>query len=442
MSSLADRLRGVLGGTRPTGTPLAPAVPVPATKNLEAVAETLGGEWHEERGHRYVVVDRSFAPGYRHGRVAVADAMPGTDGLWPRLELLLGPRAGGPAPREASPFRPDESGAGQLLFVDLETTGLAGGAGSYAFLVGCAWFAGARLHVRQFFLSSFSGEAAMLAGVARLAERATGVVTYNGKSFDLPLLDTRYSLNRMSLPLLELPHVDLLHPARRLWKDPEFEARVPGASSCKLTSLERTQCGFERDGDVPGFEIPGRYFSYVREGDARPLEAVLEHNRLDLVSLALLTGIVAQKLEAGGPAASSAREALGLGRLLERGGRHEEAREAFARAAALPGRADITGEALQALALSFRRARQFDEAARVWAQLLNLEDCPTALAQEAIESLAIHHEHRNRDLAAARGFALRALELGEPMGRRQIEHRLARLDRKLGGGAGPRPPLF
>jgi len=460
VSTLTERLRGVLGvttprpaqGLAPDPAPPPASAPVPPTpggspalRPSDAVAETLGGTWHEEAGHRYLVVDRSFPAGHRHGRLTVADAMPGPDGLWPRLDLLLSPgRQPCTGPREASPFRAEHGEAGHLLFVDLETTGLAGGAGSYAFLVGCAWFETGRLRVRQFFLSSFGAEAALLTGVARLAGRASGVVTYNGKSFDLPLLETRYVLNRLTLPLLELPHVDLLHPARRLWKEPEADAMArPGASSCKLTSLERTQCGFEREGDVPGFEIPGRYFGYVREGDARPLEAVLEHNRLDLVSLALLTGLVAQKLEGGGDTASTAREALGLGRLLERGGRLAEAGEAFDRAARLTGPADVRAEALQARAHLHRRARQFGDAAGVWVRLLALEGCPAALAREASEALAIHHEHRQRDVSTARRYALLSLD-GEARTARQagLRRRLSRLDRKLGGPAADGSDLF
>ena len=149
-------------------------------------------------------------------------------------------------------------------------------------------------------------------------------MTYNGKTFDLPLIETRFVLQRMQTPFADLPHVDMLHPARRLWREDDVE--------CRLTNLERTLCGHEREGDVPGFEIPSRYFHFVRSGDARPLEAVLEHNRLDIISLAMLTARASQLLDEGPSAAATAREALGMGRLYERAGMTDEALESFARA--------------------------------------------------------------------------------------------------------------
>src|SRR5205823_7889415 len=139
----------------------------------------------------------------------------------------------------------------------------------------------------------------------------------------------------MATPFAEVAHVDLLHPARRMWREDDVE--------CRLTSLERTLCGHEREGDVPGFEIPSRYFQYVRSGDARPLEAVLEHNRLDIVSLAMLTARAAQLLDDGPAAAATSREALGMGRLYERAGMTSDALAAFARAT----QTDATGAHLR-----------------------------------------------------------------------------------------------
>ena len=337
--------------------------------------------------------------------------------------------------------------AGKLLFLDLETTGLAGGAGTYAFLVGCGWFDGATFRLRQFFLSNFGAERALLESVAELAAGCAGVVTYNGKTFDLPLIETRFVLQRMQTPFADLPHVDMLHPARRLWREEDTE--------CRLTNLERTQCGHEREGDVPGFEIPSRYFHYVRSGDARPLEAVLEHNRLDILSLALLTARASQLLEDGPSAATTAREALGMGRLYERAGMIGEALASFTRVADIVGAGiktrpscdDTTrADALRAYATLCRRLRRYEDAAAAWRELLDLRGCAPALVCEATEALAVHHEHRARDLEAARTFARRSLQL-QATGARQeaIKYRLARLDRKMGARpvAGPRgAPLF
>jgi hypothetical protein len=329
-------------------------------------------------------------------------------------------------------------GAGtKHLFLDLETTGLAGGAGTYAFLVGCGWFDGGSFRLRQFFLSDFAAERALLESVAEIASDSGCVVTYNGKAFDLPLMETRFVLQRMQTPFADIAHVDMLHPARRMWREDDVE--------CKLTNLERSLCGHEREGDVPGFEIPSRYFRYVRAGDARPLEAVLEHNRLDIISLAMLTARASQLLDEGPAAASTAREAFGMGRLYERAGMTERALASFVRASSAPT-ADIRCDALRASAMLLRRLRRYREAADTWRDLLAVQECPEHYAREATEALAVHHEHRVRDLEVARTFALQSLGLQATMARQNaMKYRLARLDRKLEAQAllpGMAAPLF
>jgi len=378
-------------------------------------AEILEGEWRQTGTHRFLVVERSYAPGHRHGSISIADSLPPDEG-WSRLALLAGRSCGG-----------------RLLFVDLETTGIAGGAGSYAFLVGCAWFDRGRFHVRQFLLSSFASERALLEAVREVASDVDAVVTYNGKSFDLPLIETRYALNRLSTPFAEMPHVDMLHHARRLWHGHDEGHR--------LSHLESSLLGHEREGDVPGFEIPSRYFHFVRTGDARPLDAVLEHNRRDLLSLALLTARAAQLLDDGVTAANSAREALGIGRLYERSGMTADALACYARAADMgPG---VCAEALYAHALLLRRIRHYAAAADVWQRLLDLSDCPPRLEREAAQALAVHHEHRLRSLLSARTLAMRSLQFDATVARREaIEHRLARLDRKLARVEPVLRPLF
>src|SRR5690349_17601650 len=210
MTTLSDRLRGVIGGGLKVHQRGGASVDAPVGGSDDssrrgaaddAVAEALDGEWHERSGQRFLVVDRMYVPGYRHGSMALADGLPPSDGVWPRLSLL----ANGPA-------------SSRLLFVDLETTGIAGGAGTYAFLVGCAWFAGGTFRTRQFFLSSFTAERALLEAVGDLGSEAGTVVTYNGKSFDVPVIETRFALHRLPSPFGEMPHIDMLHPARRMWR--------------------------------------------------------------------------------------------------------------------------------------------------------------------------------------------------------------------------------
>lgn len=378
-------------------------------------AEILDGEWAQSGSHRFLIVNRSYAPGHRHGTLSLADSLPPDEG-WSRLDLLAGSPCGG-----------------NLLFIDLETTGLAGGAGSYAFLVGCGWFGQGRFHVRQFLLSSFASERALLNALSEVAATLDAVVTYNGKSFDLPLIETRYALNRLTTPFAEMPHVDMLHHARRFWHGHDEGHR--------LCSLESSLLGHERQGDVPGFEIPSRYFHFVRTGDARPLDAVLEHNRRDLLSLALLTARAAQLLDEGVTAASTAREALAVGRLYERSGMTSDALACYARASDMgPG---VCADALYAHAVLLRRTRRYAAAADVWQRLLDIGDCPPRLEREAAEALAVHHEHRLRSLLSARSLAMRSLQFDVTVTRREaIEHRLARLDRKLARAEPAMPCLF
>ena len=207
--------------------------------------------------------------------------------------------------------------------------------------------------------------------------------------------------------------------------------------------------GARRIGDVPGFEIPARYFQFVRSGDARPLGGVLEHNRLDLLSLAGLTARLLHLVRSGPDHARDPGEALALGQVYARAGLDGRAREAFEQAAdgsidraassdcgasidCTASIAAIRIAALRALALSWRRARQYDQAAGCWRRLLDMPVCPRQIAREATEALAIHHEHRVRDLTAAKAFALQSLETGMPSAWNDaVRHRLARIDRKI-----------
>ncbi|MFN2445209.1 MAG: tetratricopeptide repeat protein, partial [Vicinamibacterales bacterium] len=185
----------------------------------------------------------------------------------------------------------------------------------------------------------------------------------------------------------------------------------------------------------PGFEIPSRYFRFVRDGDARPLEAVLEHNRLDLLSLALVTAHAIELIERGPSSAVHVHECLGLGRVYERAGRPEDAEACYLRAAEWTARTGLESfaraDALMRLAVCRRRAGRLAEAADAWRELADLAGCPAALRREAREALAIHYEHRVRDLNRARHLALELLaESGHGRWRTSVEHRLERLERK------------
>ena len=228
-----------------------------------------------------------------------------------------------------------------------------------------------------------------------------------------------------------------MSPARRLWRGrPATAGPDPDESSCSLSVLEKHLAGLHRVGDVPGFEIPSRYFQFVRDGDARPLEAVLEHNRLDLVSLAAVMARALTLVSRGPLESSNPHECLGLARLYECAGAHDNAEGALLRCIDLARRIgtepDVHADGLRRLAWLRRRSGRVHEAAEVWRELAALPRCAAALRREAKEALAIYHEHRSRDLGEARSLVLDVLK-DDLEGNRKAaaEHRLQRLDRKL-----------
>ena len=439
MSTLADRIRGIVRPPAASGNPLPllsdqlDLADAPEPCAVPVIESSLGGEWRDG----CFVIEHRRAASSRHGREPISE-----------VAARLGETAeDAPLFTNGAPARPP------FLFLDLETTGLSGGAGTLAFLVGCGWFDddGSFL-TRQFLLTRFQDERPLLARVAAELGSAGAMVSFNGKSFDAPLLETRFLFHRLEWVGARLPHVDILHPARRFWKaasnegrpfraaeviGPPLRAAGPDTSSCSLQTLERQIIGARRVGDIPGFQIPGRYFQFVRSGDAAPLRTILEHNRLDLLTLAALTARLLHLTRTGPDGARDAREVLALGHVYACAGLDERARAAFrhaiGRCRSPRGAYDIVRiEALRRLALACRRARLFEEAAACWSELVEIRGCPPLVEREATAALAIHSEHRRRDLDAAKAFALRTLEIDPgPVWEAAARHRLARLDRKI-----------
>ena len=196
----------------------------------------------------------------------------------------------------------------------------------------------------------------MLQAAAEVVGRATTLLTFNGESFDAPVMETRWALHRLPSPLEALRHVDLLHPARRLWRSDEG----------RLASLERAVLGLRRVDDVPGAEVPGRYVAFLRSGDPRLLAQIIEHNRLDLVSLGVLAGLTCQHVRDGATAGTDPEQALGLGRIYERVGWRDATITCYRRAARTDGTPATRAEALRRLALHHRRGQRHVEAADAW----------------------------------------------------------------------------
>jgi len=307
------------------------------------------------------------------------------------------------------------------VFLDTETTGLAGGAGTAAFLVGVGFVEGEHFKVRQYFMRDYHEEAALLHALAADLARFERVVTFNGKMFDLPLLAARFRLNRARFPLGAAPHFDLLHPARRLWK-----MRL---ESCRLQSLEAALLGLRRSGDIPGELIPQVYFDYVRRRDARALKRVFDHNRQDIVSLAALAILACQWVEEG--RAEDPRDVVSLAGVLERA-RLFDRSDAEYRRALDHAEGPLRCLTLLRLAHRAKRTGDLDGAVSLWREAG--EDGEA----EAFRELAMHYEHRTRDLEAALAATERGLGLvagqSEPPQRRMADgfvRRRHRLRRKM-----------
>src|SRR4051812_23689036 len=399
------------------------------TIDLSRVSAMLGGRVAETTFGQCLVIDRRYEADRFHGTIRVGDC--DLDDCAPLA--ILDPSL---HPFVSSPIRT----LNRTVFIDLETTGLSGGAGTLAFLVGCGYFDLGAFQVRQFLLTSHAAERALLTAVAEFFDGADLIVTYNGKTFDVPVMETRWMFHRLRMPLSDVAHFDMLHPARRLWRSRAGAGGDIEEAGCRLSTLEHTLFEVARVGDVPGFEIPGRFFNFIRSGDPRPLEPVLEHNRLDLVSLAAVMARAVQLARDGHTSCRDGAEALALGRVFERAGDMDRAAECYTSAIDSP-QPEVKGEALYRRALRLRRDRRFAEAAASWRAIVELTE-PRGirrlarladLRQFATEALAIHHEHRERDLDGARELALFALQ--EAAGARAdgMRHRLARIDRKISG---------
>lgn len=296
-----------------------------------------------------------------------------------------------------------------VVFLDTETSGLAGGTGTVAFLLGLARLSEDALVVRQYMLTGFVGEAAMFASAAEWIDGVEGVVTYNGRAFDIPLLAARCRLAGVRDAFSRLAHVDLLGPTRRAfgrrWED------------CRLATAERRLLRFERENDLPGWLAPESWLAFLRHGDASRLPLVAEHNHRDVVSLAALVPVLAEAHRS--PGAWDA-DVLAVARALERRGEPEGARRILAEHEAMLDR-----EGLLELARLHRRARDYRRALPIWERLA------AEGVKEAVESLAKFHEHVRRDYATALALAEQLPPLPDHDRRRE------RLRRRLGrGGAG------
>ncbi len=319
----------------------------------------------------------------------------------------------------------------KILYLDTETTGL-GGSGTVAFLVGLGYLTDTGFEVHQFWMRDYPEEPYLLRHTAAGLRKFDAVCTFNGATFDLPLLESRFLMNRMDRDCLDLPHIDLLPLCRRLWK-----LRL---GRCNLGRLEEIILGKPREEDLPGSMVPERYFSYLRTGNESLLTEILDHNAQDIASLCVLLNHMANLYEHPESIRFS-EDVYSMGRALEKEQHPEKARRCYI----LARRGRMGDAASLALATSHRKAGEREEAARVWREMVR--DRRGGIVPYI--ELAKYEEHFRKDVSAALSWTEQALAmLSEPSlpgkefrygnltvqeTKNEVQYRYLRLKRRLEG---------
>ena len=409
-SSFADKLKSL--GVKVGTTDLAP----PKPKSRYGIDSVVAGAFHPTQLGEGFVAQQSYTSEYRHGLCSLISPLP--------ISVIS---------QWARDARISDIPLSEFAFLDTETSGLSGGTGTYAFLVGVARFVDGQFLLQQFFMRDPAEEPALLEGLSNFLAPCKALVTFNGKAFDAPLLTTRYSMHRIPVPYRDYSHLDLLPLARRLWRD-----RLPSRA---LKYLEENILGLARSTDeVPGYEIPWLYFDYLRTGDARPLGGVFYHNAMDVVAMAALLAHINNTLEM--PYDGHVQHGLdfiALAKLFEDLGHWDEAARLFERGLELgtesqQGLAESDfGLAVKRLSILQKKRGDVNEALRLW------EEAAERGHLYAFIELAKHYEHKSRDMKSALKWTRSAMkrvhnmEMPDYMRKHwldEITHRLERLERK------------
>ncbi len=379
-----------------------------------AIEDLVPGHFYTTYHGQCFVVEATYPPDHLHGNLPLSAFL----GLPPETIAQIA--------RDAALASVDLR---RVCFLDTETTGLSGGTGTMAFVVGLGFFAEGGFRLCQYFLRDPGDELAMVEALAERLPEFEALVSFNGRAFDVPILENRFILARAPPPTAGMPHLDLLHPARRLW-----HYHLP---SCALGTLEREVLSVTREqDDVPGGVIPYLYRDYLRTGDAREMMRVLYHNAVDILSLVTLAAHLCRIFSdpwAGEPPNSA--EFYGLGRWYAAEDRPTETERAYRVALTKADLAPaLRAKVLRDLGYLLKRADRRAEAFAYWQQLA-LETTGDVLAHV---ELAKYFEWHVGNLALAAGWTRAALAQVEnwPAGIRrdaalvELRHRLARLERK------------
>ncbi len=412
-ADLRQRLRrlGVRKGTAHLRTP-----PASRPRAAAPLASAIGGEEVITPRGAFHLREVTFPLDHHHGRYPLGHLL---DAPTPPLSALLTPRLS-PPPHVT-----------RLAFLDTETTGLVGGTGTPAFLIGLGIVEAGHVRVRQYFLRDLHEEPAMLEALARdlEAQGIAALVTYNGRAFDLPLLQTRFLLNAIPSPLDDMAHLDLLIHTRRLWR--------PRLRRCTLSDVEHHILAHRRDGlDVPGWLVPHIYRDFLRTRDPEPLRQVFYHNLHDILSLIGLTDVLLRAWhDPWAEPALMPEDFVARARLLYEEGRTQEAEAALRHALRHATDPHLRHRAYVLLGTWLKRERRWADAVALWQAWV--EEMPRS-DLTPYEELAKYYEWQARDLDQALAWTEQGLaRLGE-MGRAErvrwespFQHRLARLRRRL-----------
>lgn len=365
----------------------------------------LGGETCDLTSGTFLKIESNFNSEYKHGNLTINQLTEFAPCRYSHFERYGGQESVDPE---------------RLLFFDIETTGL-GGSGTVPFLIGFGSVIGDSFQVRQYFLPDYPDEAAMLEAVREEIDENTIIVSYNGKSFDMPILVDRMIINRVDRNLKFSEHIDLLHSARRLYR-----RRL---RSCTLSNIERNILDFQRFGDVPGELVPAVYFNWLNSMGTELLGQVVEHNLNDIVSLYFLMYHIALAQENPGDRLTDADDIYSVARIFEKRKEHDKVSQTLTDCRQIisdNNRYDI----LFMQSLACKRTGRFDEAVSIWTDIAGKSNAQTFLA---LIELAKYYEHREKNYTAALECSQKAQKIcpARRYDRDDIARRMIRLERKL-----------
>ena len=309
----------------------------------------------------------------------------------------------------------------KTIFLDTETTGLAGGTGTYIFLVGIGYFEGDQFCVRQFFMRDFNEERALLSAVNELLSNFEAIVSYNGKTFDVPLIQSRFIMSGMKLNLENTGHFDLLYPARRLWK-----RRL---ENCSLSIVERDILGVIRENDIPGYLIPEIYFRYLKTKDARALKQVFEHNLQDILSLVALVSRMCFLVEDPLNNTKFGMDIFSIGKMFDGEKKYEQCTHYYTEALKYNLAEEEVLEILRLVSFAYKRQGKWEEAEKIWKEIIEKS---TEFIYYPYEELAKYYEHYLKDYQKTEAIVEEALHIEENIfTREKLKYRLNRIKGKL-----------